>query len=69
MEISKENVFKKNYTSVLESTNRKKKSTTSILKFIKNNKFISFTFIIFIIASCFNFVLMYNFFKILETLR
>ena len=67
MEISKENIFKTNYTSVLEGN--KKKSRTSILKFIKKNKIISFTFLIFLIASCFNFILVYNFIRILETIR
>ena len=69
MEISKENIFKVNYTSVLEETKKEEKSRTSILKFIKENKIISFTFIIFLIASCFNFILVYNFIRILETIK
>lgn len=69
MEISKENIFKVNYTSVLGETKKEEKSRTSILKFIKENKIISFTFIIFLIASCFNFILVYNFIRILETIK
>lgn len=69
MEFSKENSFKIGYSSVFAEPKVKNKIRTSILKFIKENKIISFTLIIFLIASCFNFILVYNFIRILETIR
>jgi len=67
MEISKENVFKTQYTSVLEST-LKKNRTSKILKFIKKNKLISITILVFSTCFSLNIILIYNFLKILENM-
>ena len=67
MEISKENVFKTQYTSVL-GRSAKRKRTSKILNFIKKNKIISITILIFIVCSSFNMLLVYNFIKILENM-
>lgn len=64
MQISKENVFNVNYTSVLEKKNR----TSRFKKFIKQNKILSIALVIFMICLSFNFVLIYNFMKILENI-
>ncbi len=69
MEISKENIFKKNYTSAFKEEKVIKKKRTSLINFIKKNKIISFTMFIFLLASCFNFILVYNFIIILEKIR
>ena len=61
MQISKENVFNVNDTSVLEKKNR----TSRFRKFIKQNKILSIAFFVFIICLSFNFILIYNFMKIL----
>lgn len=69
MEISKENIFNVKYTSVLgEKTNKDKKWTSSILEFIHNNKLITITLIIFVMCLSLNFILIYNFMKILENI-
>lgn len=64
MQISKENVFNVNYTSVLEKKNR----TSRFKKFIKQNKVLSLAVFIFIICLSFNFILIYNFMRILESI-
>ena len=64
MQISKENVFNVNDTSVLEKKNR----TSRFRKFIKQNKILSIAFFVFIICLIFNFILIYNFMKILENI-
>ena len=67
MEISKENVFKVGYTSVLNGNlSKQKKRTNHIIKFIRENKLVSITMIIFVVCVSFNFILIYNFMKILE---
>jgi hypothetical protein len=69
MELSKENVFKVNYTSVLEKENIKKKKWTSNLKdFIVRNKIITMAMVIFFSCATLNFVLIYNFLRILENM-
>ncbi len=65
MEISKDNVFKTQYTSVFESGIRKKR-TSRLKNFIKKYRLISLTIIAFIICLSFNCILIYNFMKILE---
>ena len=67
MEISKENVFKVGYTSVLGST-LKKNRTSKIKKFIKNNKIISITILVFVMCFSLNVIMIYNFMKILENM-
>ncbi len=67
MEISKENVFKVEYTSVLGGKTRRN-STSKIKKFIKSNKIISITILIFIMCFSINIILIYNFMKILENM-
>ena len=69
MEISKDNIFKTNYTSAFSNMKSDKKRRTSFLNLIKKNKIISFSFIIFIVGTCINFILMYNFIRILETIK
>ena len=69
MDISKENIFKVNYTSVLGRENIKKKKWTSHLKeFIVNNKLITMTIVIFCLCFTLNLVLIYNFMRILENM-
>lgn len=65
MEISKENMFNINYTSVLEQKPTKRKRTSKVLKFIKNNKIISIAVIVFFMCVSLNLVLIYNFMRIL----
>ena len=68
MEISKDNMFKVEYTSVLgENIAKKKKRTSRVFKFIKKNKIISIAAVIFVVCVSFNCVLIYNFIKILES--
>ncbi len=69
MEISKENVFKVEYTSVLgQEFTKKERRTSKIINFISNNKLITATIIIFLMCFTLNFVLIYNFMKLLENL-
>ena len=66
MEISKENIFKKNYTSIWSGYKTKRKNRTSkIINFIKKNKIISIIAITFFTCLTLNLVLIYNFMKIL----
>ena len=69
MDISKENVFKVDYTAVLGREKIKKKRWTSSLKeFIVNNKLITLTIVVFSVCLTLNLVLIYNFMKILENM-
>ena len=67
MGISKENVFKVEYTSVLGNT-LKEKRTSKIKKFIKTNKIISITVLVFVMCFSLNVIMIYNFMKILENI-
>ena len=66
MEISKENIFDVKYTSVLEKKNTKKKRTSAFVKFIRENKLISISIIVFFMCVVMNLILIFNFFKILQ---
>ena len=66
MEISKENIFGVKYTSVLEKKSTKKKRTSAFVKFIRENKLISISIIVFLICVGMNLILIFNFFKILQ---
>ena len=69
MEISKENVFRATYAPVLgQSFNKHKKRTSSIIKFIRNNKILTTVTVIFFMCVSLNFILIYNFMKILENM-
>lgn len=69
MEMSKNSVFKTQYTSVLDVDNNEHKNRTSksskMWSFIKNNKIISITALIFITCLSFNLFMIYNFIKII----
>lgn len=67
MEISKENIFKVKYTSVLEKRGKKKRWTSSVIRFIRENKLISLSIIVFLMCVGMNLILIVNFFKILVT--
>ena len=67
MGISKENVFKVEYTSVLGNT-LKEKRISKIKKFIKTNKIISITVLVFVMCFSLNVIMIYNFMKILENI-
>ena len=66
MNVLKKNMYKVNYTSVLSDNKKAKKIWTSLFKFVKNNKIIIVSLAIFMVAICFNFILLYDFFSILE---
>ena len=67
MEISKENVFKVEYTPILSvGIDKPKKRTRHIIKFIKKNKILAIAGIVFIGCVCLNFMLIYNFLRILS---
>ena len=66
MEISKENMFKTQYTTYLGQAINKK-WTSKIWNFIKNNKIISITITIFLMCLSINIALICNFIKILES--
>ena len=65
MEISKENVFKTQYISGLRET-KQKNWTSKILKFIKDNKILSITAIVFLTCVSLNMFLIVSFMKIIE---
>lgn len=66
MNISEDNMFKIGYTSVLSKKIDNKKRWTSFIGIIKKYKLIITTITIFLLASTFNFILLFNFFRILE---
>ena len=66
MEISKDNIFGVKYTSVLEKKSTKKKRTSTFLKFMRENKLISISIIVFLMCVGMNLILIFNFFKILQ---
>ena len=64
MQVSKENVFKINYSSVVT----KKKRTSKIINFIKNNKIISMAVSVFVLCVSINIFFIYSFIRIVEKL-
>ena len=69
METSKDNIFNIKYTSVLNGKKLKRKNRTSSLKrFIVNNKLVSIAIIIFGMCFLLNCILIYNFIRILENM-
>lgn len=66
MNISEDNVFKIGYTSVFSKKIDNKKRWVGFLDVIKKYKLIIITITIFLLASIFNFILLFNFFRILE---
>ena len=68
MEISKENIFKIGYTSVLGKTVQKNRTSRKIKDFIINNKIISIAIVVFNMCVGINLILIYSFMKILSNL-
>ncbi len=69
MEISKENIFKVGYTPLLENKKVQKEKWTSRMKrFMFANKILGITFLIFLTFIIANFVLIYNFMRVLENM-
>ncbi len=66
MEISKKNIFKVGYTSTLQKKLKNKRWTSKLLKFIRDNKIISISIIIFVMCVGMNLLLIYNFLKVLQ---
>ena len=66
MDISKENIFKVGYTSTLPKKGENKKWTSKFFKFIRNNKIISNSIIVFFMCVMMNLFLIYNFLKVLR---
>lgn len=67
MEISKENIYDVKYTSILKGKNfNKRKWTSNLKKFIRDNKLISISIVLFTMCVGMNLVLIYNFMKILQ---
>ena len=66
MDISKENIFKVGYTSTLQKNVENKKWTSKFLKFIRDNKIISISIILFFMCVMMNLFLIYNFLKVLQ---
>ena len=67
MDISKENIYNVKYTSVIErGTLKKKRWTSKIKQFIRENRIISIATILFIMCVGMNLTLIYNFMKILQ---
>ena len=67
MQISKDNVFKIEYSSII-GQELKEKRFTRIKKFIKKHRLISITFLIFLMCLSFNLVMIYNFMRIIESI-
>lgn len=65
MDISKENIFDVKYTSVLSKKGKKKKWTSNIKRFLRENKIISISIIVFLMCVILNLFLIYNFFRVL----
>ena len=68
MEISKENVFKTQYTSIIGQA-LKGKMASKLKQFIKNNKIISITIVVFFMCLSLNCILIYSFIKVVETYK
>ena len=67
MEFSKENIYDVKYTSILKEKNSdKRKRTSNLKKFIRENKIISISIVLFIMCVGMNLILIYNFMKILQ---
>ncbi len=66
MDISKENIFKVGYTSTLQKNVENKKWTSKFFKFIRDNKIISISIIVFFMCVMMNLFLIYNFLKVLQ---
>jgi len=67
MEFSKENIYDVKYTSILKENKLKKREWTSNLKkFIRENKIISISIVIFIMCVGMNLTLIYNFIRVLQ---
>ena len=66
MDISKENIFKVGYTSTLQKNVENKKWTSKFLEFIRDNKIISISIIVFFMCVMMNLFLIYNFLKVLQ---
>lgn len=69
MDISKKSMFKIGYTSALSSNANNKKIWTSIIAYTRKNKIMIISLVIFLNAVCINFILLYNFFCILEKIN
>lgn len=70
MKILKRNMFYTIYTPITDECkkiSKIKKWTGHLSNFVKNNKIITLSICIFFIFLTFNFVLIYNFLKILES--
>ena len=67
MEISKENIYDVKYTSIFKGENvNRRKWTSNLKKFIRENKIISISIVLFIMCVGMNLTLIYNFMKILH---
>ena len=68
MEYAKDEIFKITYNSSIDRLQIPKESWTSKLSNkMKKHKWISFIIVLFLIFSCINFLLIYYFFRILQT--
>ena len=68
MKISNKDLFKVGYTSVLGQV-EKNKNKKRLFKFIKENKIISITLMLFFMCLSLNIIFICNFFKIIQTMR
>lgn len=67
MKISKDNMYNYKYTSVLEGKElRLREWTRRLKKFIRKNRIISISMVLFIMCVGMNLILIYNFLKILQ---
>ena len=69
MEISKENMYNNKYSSILEGKKiRIRRWTRSFKQFIRKNKIISISIVLFIMCVGMNLILISNFLRILQQL-
>lgn len=66
MNISENNMFEVRHTPFFSNSVNTKKGWTNCFLFIRKNGIIIISLLMFFIALCCNFVLLYNFFSILQ---
>ena len=68
MQISKENIFKRQYSAIIGQVQKKKK-TSKLIELIREHKIIAISILVFFLTLILNLTLIYNFLKILQSIR
>ena len=70
MDITKENYFEVRYDTELDRlVLKEEKFTSKIAKILKEHKWITLASVALVMFSCLNFAMIYNFMKILQSVR